>query len=140
MIPPCWVGIENYFLTNPNLGRLYKQMYPDNTTIQALSDPVITPEVEAQEVHMCQILFETMDLVDTFAQIRGLTWKTPELEGWLAAFRSWFTSDIVQQQWVLSRQYYGTNAQQFVNRYLLQPGLGYPIMGVPPPAVVKSIA
>lgn len=116
-----WVDIEKQFMQTPELLRLYKQMYPENKSLQSIPNPPLTDVVRNQEIHMAQILFQTMDSINSYVLIQGSSWNDPIHSGWLNAFRSWFKSDILREQWQYDMQFYDIELSQFVNTYLIPP-------------------
>ena len=109
-----WINMETQFMNNPNLLRLYKQLYIGNPVLQALPDPSITSQVISQEINMCQILFEIMDSTNEYVTDNG-TWADPENRGWLQTFRSWVQSPLLMEQWQYNKQFYDQGLQAFIN-------------------------
>ena len=121
-----WIDLEKQFMANPNLLRLYKQMYRENIPLQSIPDPPVTDAVRNAEIHMSQIIFQNIDNINSYVTIPGGSWKDPTHYGWLRSFRSWFQSDILREQWQYNKQFYDVQLNDFVNNYLLPPTLNIP--------------
>jgi len=114
-----WNEVERYFADhNRDLTRLYKQLYADNAALQHIPDPPDTPEVRSQEVHAVSQLFQVIDNTNWLVQDRFGGWGNPDNADWLAVFRSWFRSPILQQHWPAFRVFYDRDMQGFVDDYL----------------------
>lgn len=119
----AWLSLEQRFASDPNLLRLYQQIYPNNIVAQYLPTPPVTPDMVNAEIHMTSIMFQTMASINESVILSGGTWANMPDSGWLAVFRSWFLSPIVREQWELNKQFFGTEAIDFVNTYV------YPYIG-----------
>jgi hypothetical protein len=110
-----WVELERYFAQQqPQLRRLYKQMYADNAQLQRLPDPELTPDVREQEVHAASQIFQIIANVYWLVaehQVGG--WQSNQ--DWIHVFRSWLRSPILREQWRHFRRFYDAETQQFID-------------------------
>lgn len=115
-----WIDLEKYFVTSyPYLTRLYQQIYDKNPTI--MNPPLKwTPKeyhkMRMYEIHTCSILFQIIEnIVASSSHLLQY-----EIDEWIVAWRSWFKSPIVREQWKYMRSYYNIKTQGFIDSCLLK--------------------
>ncbi len=111
-----WIELEKLFIAQyPYLDRLYSQMYPSHPEMKDVKLK-LTPEewrkVRVLEVHVCSILFQSIENICTYGD--------PEhLEEWIRVWRSWFQSQIVRRQWSVMREFYTPSTQLWIDQHVM---------------------
>ncbi|AYV84518.1 MAG: hypothetical protein Hyperionvirus28_6 [Hyperionvirus sp.] len=115
-----WIEMEKIFINNYPYGeRLYQQIYKTNKILQNNKISVKDMErVIAFEIHMCSILFQSIENVSwAIKKITG-DWSNIQY-GWINAWRSWFKSPIIREQWELTKVFYGRITEEFVDKLII---------------------
>lgn len=120
-----WLAWERQFMSDRDLLRLYKQMYPELQTLQKLHNPPITDDVQRKEVSMVQQLLGIIQNVHAAVSQQAKGWQGPYVQSWLAI---WFQSPLVREQWRQTQRLWTPLTNQFIQHYLLdhppnRPGL-----------------
>lgn len=104
-----WIDLEKVFMKyNPQLNRLYKQMWPNIPEIQSIPDPPNTPEVNMQEIHAANMVLGMMHNINDSVTYGHnpkdvlKIWQKPEYRGFYAALANWMQSDIIYTRWCQS--------------------------------------
>jgi uncharacterized membrane protein len=113
-----WINLERFFIDRPGLNRLYKQMWPTASDIQALPNMPSTLASRRQEVHAANMLFgviSNMNAAITQNNQVLASWKRPEYRAWFATLKNWLQSDIVRTRWWASRDIYTPQMQTLID-------------------------
>ncbi len=114
------IDIEKIFIEqSPQLLRLYKQIYPNNLTIQRLEEPPITNQIIEKEQHIISIMIQNIEsilypLTQKFMSIDSLKYQS-----WLQTFKYWFSSPLVREFWDSHKQLYNRETQNFISQHIL---------------------
>jgi hypothetical protein len=117
-----WIGLEKVFLQqSPQLNRLYKQMWPSIPEIQSIPDPIITPEIQMQELHAASMILGMIHNVNETVtwgekpQNVLLVWKQPQYNGFYQALSNWMKSEILWRRWLQSGHHSELHMEIFMN-------------------------
>jgi hypothetical protein len=103
-----------------SLIRVYKQINQDDSALQALDDPVITPKVVGIEILFCGLLAQSMENVVTRLVTSGIPIDSPEYIGYYNSYRKLFNSEIFRRYWSLNSQIYNQYTQDFAKEILAE--------------------
>jgi hypothetical protein len=115
------IGLEKQFLQDPDLLRLYKQMYPQISRLRALPDPPITQNVVRKEINMIQQMLNIIENVNLIVTQQTNGWDDPIAQTWLTPFQSWMMSPLIRQQWEETRSLFSRATNDFIEQRLLPP-------------------
>lgn len=116
------IDIERIFMDqSPQLRRLYKQIYPGNSAIQALADPPITPDVIEKEQHMMSIMLQTIETILYPVTLKLMNVASKDFQPWLVTFRSWFASPLLREFWASNKHLYAPETRDFIEGQVLSP-------------------
>lgn len=114
------VDIEKIFIdSSPQLRRLYKQMYPENSVLQALPDPQITPEVLEKEQHMLSIIMQNIESIIYPITMKWLNSNTEFYKTWISTFKMWFSSQLLRDYYQQNKTLYFKETQNFIDSKIL---------------------
>ena len=118
--------IDKIFMMNPNLDRLYLEMYKDDTNIKNLikntaqypsspSSPSYQPSysVLKSEHHASNIIFQTM--ADVFMCEISNTKNIKDCKEWINTFKGWLNSKILKSHWQYLSREYNDKVVSFIN-------------------------
>jgi len=115
--------IDKLFWSNPNLDRLYFEMYNGEPHVDLLHEMkgTVKPTVDIlkAEHHACQIIFQTMaDIYLVGLEERQNESKSEDLIEWWMTFRKWMRSPLLQCHWRSLRSEHHPRFQQFMQTLL----------------------
>lgn len=114
-------SIDKLFMNNPNLDRLYFQMYADDPHIQRIvqsREPIaVTPDILKSEHHAANLIFQ--QIADVFA-VEKLDQITEDNIEWVNTFKRWMQSPILKSHWTTLSQEQHPDLQKFVNENLIK--------------------
>jgi hypothetical protein len=122
MIENYWIDLEKIFMQyNPELNRLYKEMWPTLREIQTIPDPPITPRVEMQESHTAHLIIGMIYNVNA-SVLYGKKdhsvldiWHQPEYRNLINMLGSFMKSNIIYRRWLSTKQYHQPDMEILVN-------------------------
>ena len=114
--------IEKMFMNNPNLDRLYLQMYSHLPHVQKIAIahvPIIeTPEILKTEHHMSSIIFQKIADIYFCEQLdHGIDVDNVE---WFNTFYGWMKSPLLRSHWDTLKYEHHPAVQKFVDTNLIQ--------------------
>uniref|UniRef100_A0A6C0BLP1 DUF4760 domain-containing protein n=1 Tax=viral metagenome TaxID=1070528 RepID=A0A6C0BLP1_9ZZZZ len=115
--------IDKLFMNNPQLDRLYFEMYshlPQIQEIQKLKQlPQVTPDMLKLEHHMASIIFQKIADIYFCEQL-----DHNEIEDsveWIYTFRCWMRSPILLSHWKQLKYEHHPDVRRFVEQVLIDP-------------------
>ena len=114
------IDIEKIFIEqSPQLLRLYKQIYPNNVTIQKLTEPPLTEQIIEKEQHVISIMLQNIESISYPLTQKLIPTDTIKYQSWLATFKMWFSSPLVREFWHSHQRLYNRETQEFINQQIL---------------------
>jgi hypothetical protein len=101
--------IDQLFLNNTNLNRLYSQLYPE---VRLVSNVRVTNNVIKCEHHACSIIFQFIS--DIYAQLQ-LKLNSEDYIEWLQTFKKWVRSPIMRKHWKYFRNEHHPEFAKFMD-------------------------
>lgn len=114
--------IEKMFMSNPNLDRLYLEMYSHSPHVQKIANahvPIIeTPEILKTEHHMASIIFQRIADVYFCEQLDDHGVDVDNIE-WFNTFYGWMKSPLLRSHWKTLKYEHHPDVQKFVDGFLI---------------------
>ena len=120
--------IDKLFWSNPNLDRLYFEMYQGEPHIEKIKEfAKLSPALDSKnskdilksEHHACQIIFQTMaDIYLTGLSDRDHHVNREDLVEWIVIFRKWMRSKLLRCHWKSLHTEHHPRFQEFMMNIL----------------------
>lgn len=108
------VTIDKMFMDNPNLTRLYCEMYQLDPTLHGTCSQQLPngPLVEKHEHHAANIIFQTIDMV---LETLILNPNQNTYRAWDYTFKKWMRSPILRKHWQFLRNEHSIKFQRYMD-------------------------